>query len=158
MSENITTIGHYYFPDPKTTYSYCLFCLTTTQNPNFISFQLKFNLQWYETEKQLVLVFKKLETANIFWHFCMINDWNDQFQNCCQLIFSWSTSLSLNNVISVFMWMYVCVFSLTPPPPQPPLLSSSPPRPSLLFRWQFTATQKMSSSGCPRHCTLSHSC
>lgn len=35
------------------------------------------------------------------------------------------------------------------------LLSSSTPRPLLLFRWEFTATQKMSSSGCPRHCTLS---
>lgn len=38
------------------------------------------------------------------------------------------------------------------------LHSSSPPRPLLLFRWQFTATQKMSSSGFPCHCTLSCSC
>lgn len=50
--------------------------------------------------------------------------------------------------------MRVCVLPSTSAPSFH-LLSSSTPRPLLLFRWEFTATQKMSSSGCPRHCTLS---
>ena len=40
------------------------------------------------------------------------------------------------------LWTCVCVCVS-------PLLSYSSPRPPLLFRLQFTATQKMSSSGCP---------
>lgn len=54
--------------------------------------------------------------------------------------------------------MPVCARTFTPLHNPPCLLPSSPPpRPSLLLRLQFTATQKMSSSGCPHSCTPSHS-
>lgn len=56
--ENVVKNGHYNSPEPKETFSDCVFCHETAQK-NFSLFILNYE------EKQQILTFKKLEPVNV---------------------------------------------------------------------------------------------